>query len=329
MIVVTGATGFVGSAVVLKLLDKGFEVRVLCRPGSEQSNLKGLDVEVFEGDLLDPSSFSSLLKGCKGLFHIAADYRLWTRNPNKLFEINYCGTKSLILAAAMAGVPKIVYTSSVATLGIIDGGNGDETTPVNYRDMIGVYKQSKFYAEELVRNLVFSEKIPIVIVNPSTPIGPRDIKPTPTGRLILEASLGKVPAFVNTGLNVVHVDDVAVGHLLAFERGVIGERYILGGENIELIDILAKVAKITGRNPPKIKLPHNLILPLGYISEAWTYIVGGSSPFVTVDGIKMSKKKMFFSSEKAMHKLGYKPRLTSSAIADAISWFDQMGRLRK
>ena len=327
MILVTGATGFVGSAVVRLLLDRGDAVRVLARPGSDRSNLADLDIEVAEGDLLLPETLRPALKGCRGLYHIAADYRLWTRNPEQMLAANVEGTRSILRAAADAGVSRMVYTSSVATLGIVKGGAGDERTPVTYDDMIGIYKQSKFLAEVAAQELIDNDGVPCVIVNPSTPVGPRDIKPTPTGRMIVEAAAGRMPAFVDTGLNIVHVDDVAQGHLLAFDKGVVGERYVLGGENMELSAILAEIARITNRKAPGIKIPHNLILPLGYAAEAWTRLTGGSEPFVTVDGIRMAKKKMFFSSAKAKRDLGYMARPPTQALEDAIDWFRGNGYL--
>ena len=327
MIAVTGATGFIGSAIVRHLLEQGEEVRVLARPGADRRNINGLKIEIFEGDLKNPESLFPFVKGCNGLFHVAADYRLWVRNKSELFKVNCDGTKAVILAAAAAGVSRIVYTSSVATLGTINGGVGVEDTLVSYKDMIGAYKQSKYCAEELVRSLVINESIPIVIVNPSTPVGPRDVKPTPTGRMILEAALGKMPAYVDTGLNIVHVDDVAEGHFLAYKRGVIGARYILGGDNLTLYDVLSHIAKITGRRPPRFKIPHNLILPFGYCVEGWARIFRLTDPFITVDGIKMAKKKMFFSSAKAKNELGYCPGSANNALNDAVAWLEETGQL--
>ena len=327
VILVTGATGFVGSAVVRLLLDRGDAVRVLARPGSDRSNLADLDIEVAEGDLLQPESLGPAVRGCTGLFHVAADYRLWTRNPELMLKANVEGTRSILRAAADAGVSRIVYTSSVATLGIVRGGSGDEQTPVTFDDMIGIYKQSKYLAEVAAQELIDNDDVPCVIVNPSTPVGPRDIKPTPTGRMIVEAAAGRMPAFVDTGLNIVHVNDVAKGHLLAFDQGTIGERYVLGGENMELSAILVEIARITNRKAPSIKIPHNLILPLGYAAEAWTRLTGGSEPFVTVDGIRMAKKKMFFSSAKAKRDLGYDARPAPQALEDAITWFRGKGYL--
>lgn len=322
----TGATGFVGSAVLRRLADRGIEVRALARPGSVRRNLEGILVEVVEGDLNDHMSVIRALRGCQALFHVAADYRLWTREPHKMFAINVDGTRDLMVAAMEAGVERVVYTSSVATLGLnADGSPADETTPVTYADMIGPYKQSKFLAEEEVRRLARDEGLPVVIVNPSTPIGPRDIKPTPTGRMIVEAATGRMPAYVDTGLNVAHVDDVADGHLLAFEKGRIGERYVLGGENMSLRRILEEIATITGRKPPRVQLPHNLILPIAYAVEAWSWVTRGGEPFVTVDGIKLARKLMYFSHAKAAAELGYAPRPAREALEDAIVWFRANG----
>ena len=327
-ILVTGATGFVGSAVVRALLTEGEEVRVLVRPQSNRNNLAGLNVEFAEGDLNDPKSLLPAVKGCRVLFHVAADYRLWARNPEEMVRTNVEGSLSLLHAALAANVEQIVYTSSVATLGINPNGvPGNEETPVTVDQMIGVYKRSKFLAEEAVQKLIQEQDAPIVIVNPSTPAGPCDIKPTPTGRMIAEAAAGKVPAFVDTGLNVVHVDDVAAGHLLAWRKGVIGERYVLGGENLPLSEILAKIAKICDRKPPTIRLPHGAIIPIAHIAEFWTRMTGGSEPFVTVDGVKMARKKMYFSSEKAERELGYRARPAQDALVDAVVWFRENGYL--
>ena len=328
MILVTGATGFVGSAVLRRLLAAGHRVRALVRPASDRRNLEGLAVEVVEGDLLEPSTLGPALAGCTGLFHVAADYRLWAPDPGPMFRANVDGTRTLMLAARDAAVARIVYTSSVATLGVLPGeAAADEATPVTFADMIGPYKQSKFLAEAAVKQLVDDERLPAVIVNPSAPIGPRDIKPTPTGRLIRDAAAGRVPAYVDTGLNVAHVDDVAEGHLLAFERGKVGERYVLGGENMSLKAILGAVAQAAGRRPPWIKLPHGVVLPIAYAAEAWSRVSGGGEPFATVDGVRMSRKKMYFSHAKAACELGYSPRPAAHALADAVRWFKDHGYL--
>jgi len=328
MILITGATGFVGSAVLRRLLDAGHRVRALVRPTSDRRNLEGLAVEVVEGDLLEPSSLKPALEGCSGLFHVAADYRLWAPDPGPMFRTNVDGTRMLLLAARDARVDRIVYTSSVAALGVLPGDAvADEETPVTFADMIGPYKQSKFLAEAAVRTLIEDERLPVVVVNPSTPIGPRDIKPTPTGRLIVEAAAGRMPAYVDTGLNVAHVDDIAEGHLQAFDKGRVGERYILGGENMSLKAILGAVAEAAGRRAPKLKIPHGAILPIAYAAEAWVRVFGGGEPFATVDGVRMARKKMYFSHAKAARDLGYAPRPAEHALADAVRWFTDHGYL--
>lgn len=323
-VLVTGASGFVGAAVVRQLLTPERDVRVMIRQGSDRSNVQGLDVEVVTGDLTDHASLRTAVRGCHGVFHVAADYRLWVREPQAMFAANVAGTRALMQAALAADVGRIVYTSSVATLGIRKGAPSDEETPVAFADMIGHYKQSKFLAEGEVRRMREEHDLPVVIVNPSTPIGPRDIKPTPTGRLIVEAAAGRMPAYVDTGLNVVHVEDVAAGHLLAYERGRIGERYVLGGEDMTLSAILGEIAALTGRKAPKIKLPHGAVLPLAYLAEAWSRLAGGE-PFVTADGVKMSRKQMFFSSAKAQAELGYRPRPARDALKDAVAYFRERG----
>ena len=325
---VTGATGFVGSAVARALIADGEAVRVLARPNGDRRNLDGLELEVVEGDLNDPSSLARAVVGCSVVFHVAADYRLWTRNPDEMIRTNVEGSRALIRVACEAGAERIIYTSSVATLGINkDGTPSDENTPSTEADMIGDYKRSKFLAEEAVHAIIREDGAPVVIVNPSAPVGPNDIKPTPTGRMIVEAAAGRMPAFVDTGLNVVHVDDVAAGHLLAWKQGVLGERYVLGGEDMALADILAAIARICNRKPPTIRIPHGAIMPVAYIAEAWTRLTGGSEPFVTVDGIRMARKKMYFSSAKAERDLGYKARPVQQAFEDSVTWFREKGYL--
>lgn len=324
MILVTGATGFVGAAVSRKLLEAGRRVRVLIRGGGDRTNLDVPAIDIVTGDLTDADSLRHAVRGCEGVFHVAADYRLWVRDPAAMFAANVEGTRMLMRAALDAGVARVVYTSSVATLGIRAGEVSDEETPVSFADMIGPYKQSKFLAEVEVRRMVAEDGLPAVIVNPSTPVGPGDVKPTPTGRMIVEAAAGRMPAFVDTGLNVVHVDDVAVGHILAFERGTLGERYILGGDDMTLAAILAEIAALSGRKPPRIKLPHGAVMPLAYAAEAWCRLAGGE-PFATVDGVKMARKRMFFSSTKAQAELGYRARPARDALADAIADFRRRG----
>ncbi len=326
-VLITGASGFVGSAVLRHLVRAGHRVRALVRPDSDRRNLDGVPVEIAVGDLRDRASLERAAAGCSGLFHVAADYRLWTPKPDGIYQTNVSGTRELMLAAAAAGVERIVYTSSVATLGLTpDGTPADETAPAAIDDMIGHYKRSKFLAEAEVLKLAGDEGLPVVIVNPSTPVGPRDIKPTPTGRMIVEAAAGRMPAFVDTGLNLVHVDDVAAGHLLAYERGAVGERYILGGDNMTLREILRDIAAITGRRPPRVRLPHGLVLPIAYLAEAWARVSGGQ-PFATVDGLRMAKQTMFFSSQKARDALGFKPRPAVEALGDAVEWYRRRGYL--
>jgi len=326
---ITGATGFIGSAVLRQLVKAGHCLRALIRSNSDCRNLAGLPVETIIGDLRDRASLDRACAGCSTLFHVAADYRLWVPKPQEIYESNVTGTRNIMLAAAQAGVKRIVYTSSVATLGLTpDGSPADENTPVSLADMIGPYKRSKFLAEAEVKRLVEEQSLPVVIVNPSTPVGPRDIKPTPTGRMIVDAASGRMPAYVDTGLNLVHVDDVAIGHLLALERGEMGERYVLGAVNMTLKEILFALSAITKRRPPRIRLPHNLVLPIAYVSEAWARTAGrNKEPRVTLVGVRLAKKKMFFSAEKAKRVLGFQPRPIEEALGDAVNWFRQHGYL--
>lgn len=325
----TGATGFVGSAVLRRLLDAGHEVRVLARPNGDRRNIDGLDCEIVEGDLIENVFYQKGLKGCDALFHVAADYRLWAPDAEAMHRTNIDGTRDLFRSAAEQGISRIIYTSSVATLGLnCEGTPADEATPSAYDDMIGTYKRSKFRAEEEVRRLVAEEGIPVVTVNPSAPIGPRDIKPTPTGRIIVDAASGRMPAYVDTGLNFVHVEDVADGHLQAFAKGKVGERYILGGENMTLIQMLTEICAYVGRKPPAIKLPQAALMPVAHVVEALSRLTGNWEPFVTVDGVKMSTKRMYFSSEKAGRVLGYKPRPAKEAVADAVDWYRANGFLK-
>jgi dihydroflavonol-4-reductase len=306
------------------MIARGAAVAVLARAGSDRRNLEGLEVTIREGDLRDRRSLEAACAGCDTLFHVAADYRLWTRRPQDLYDSNVTGTRNLMTAALETGIERIVYTSSVATLGInANGTPSTEETPAGLADMVGHYKRSKFLAEQVVDGLVREHGLPAVIVNPSTPIGPRDVRPTPTGRMVRDAAAGRIPAYVDTGLNVVHVDDVAAGHLLALEHGQIGRRYILGGENMTLREILALIAEICGRRPPTIRLPRELIYPIAYLSQAWAWLTNGAEPQATVDGLKMSRKKMFFDSTRAITELGYTARAARLALVDAVEWFQQ------
>jgi len=322
---VTGATGFVGSAVARALEAEGQSIRLLTRANSDRSNLNGLAAQIVEGDLRDAASLERAIAGCAGLFHVAADYRLWVPDPAAMLSANVDGTINLMRAAQRAGVQRIVYTSSVAALGQIgDGTPADETTPNDPAKIVGVYKKSKYLAEQAVKKLVREESLPAVIVNPSTPVGPRDIKPTPTGKTIRDAAAGKIPAYIDTGLNVVHVDDVAQGHLLAYRHGRIGESYILGGEDHSLRDLLRLIAEVAGQKPPRVSLPAAALWPVAIGCELAARAFG-TDPLVTREMLVMARKKMFFSSAKAKSELGYQARPARQAIEDAVAWFRAHG----
>jgi dihydroflavonol-4-reductase len=324
---VTGATGFVGSAVARRLLLAGLPVRALVRPGSPRFHLDGLDLDYAEGDLRDAASVRRAMSGVRYVLHVAADYRLWARDRREIFASNVDGTRNVMQEALRAGVERVVYTSSVATLGLrSDGAAADETVPLSEEQGIGAYKRSKIAAERLVEAMVANEGLPAVIVNPSTPIGPRDVKPTPTGRIIVEAARGRMPGFLDTGLNLVHVDDVADGHFAALTRGAIGERYILGGENVSLADMLADIAHIVGRRSPRFRVPRAVAISVAYAAEATAWFTG-REPFATRDGIRMAEHRMFFTAAKAERDLGFRARPYREALVDAISWFRQAGYL--
>jgi dihydroflavonol-4-reductase len=325
---VTGASGFVGAALTRTLLGAGWQVRVLTRAGSDRRNLRALSVENTIGDLTDPASLERAVADCDAVFHAAADYRLWVPDPQTMYRANVDGTRHLIEAAHRAGVKRIVYTSSVACVGLpADGTAGTEATPVALREMVGHYKRSKFLAERAALEAA-EAGAPVVIVNPAAPVGPRDVKPTPTGQIVLDAALGRTPAYVDTGLNIVHVDDVAAGHVLAFHHGRIGERYILGGENLPLRDILVEITRLAGRSPPRLKLPHGVVLPIAYVAEGIARLTGRPTR-VTVDSVRMARKRMYFSSDKAVRELGYGFRPAALAFADALEWFGAEGYLGK
>ncbi len=323
----TGASGFVGSAVARMLLDAGFSVRALVRPSSPRFHLDGIDLEFVEGDLRDAGSVRQAMTGVRYVFHVAADYRLWAHDPGEIINTNVEGTRNVMREALRAGVERVVYTSSVATLGLRpDGSAADESVPLSEFQGIGAYKRSKIAAERLVEAMVAAERLPAVIVNPSTPIGPRDVKPTPTGRIIVEAARGRIPGFVDTGLNLVHVDDVAAGHLAALRRGTVGERYILAGANVRFADMLADIARLVGRNPPLLRVPRAAAIPVAYAAQAMARLTG-REPFATVDGVRMAKYRMFFSAAKAERDLGFRPRPYLFGLEDAIRWFRQAGYL--
>jgi dihydroflavonol-4-reductase len=326
-VLVTGGSGFLGSAVVRALVARGLRVRALVRPTSPRGNLDGLDCTVVPGDLTDQDSLRAALQGVRFLFHVAADYRLWARDPATILRVNVEGTANLMREALAAGVERIVYTSSVAALKVAGAtAPVDETAPLAPDEAIGAYKRSKTLAERAVERMIAQDGLPAIIVNPTTPIGPRDIKPTPTGRIILDAALGRIPAFVDTGLNFAHVDDIAAGHLAAFERGRIGERYILGGQNLSLQDFLATVAGLTGRRAPRIRLPRGPLFLLAYGAEAVARLTG-REPLLTMDALRMSRYRMFFTSAKAEEELGYRSRPYQEGVADALAWFRTAGYL--
>jgi dihydroflavonol-4-reductase len=324
---VTGASGFVGSAVAAALRQAGYRVRVVVRRSSPRTNLDPAD-EVAVGDMLDRASIAAALKGVRYLVHTAADYRLWAPSADDIIRTNVEGTRILMEEAARAGVERIVYTSSVATIVCGRDEPGDETRLLQPSEAIGAYKRSKVLAERLVSEMVEKSGLPAVIVNPSTPIGPRDVRPTPTGDIIVRAASGRMPAFVDTGLNFVHVEDVAVGHVAALQRGKIGERYILGGENVALSAFLAEIAEIVGRRPPRVRLPRPAVYPIAMGAELYARVTG-RVPFVTRDGLRMSRYHMYFVDAKARRDLGYASRPYREGIVDAIAWFDQAGYLRR
>jgi len=327
MILVTGATGFIGSRVARLLSGRGERVRALVRTTSRRENLEGLDLDLVTGDLQDPESLRRAVAGCEVVYHVAADYRLSARDPQELQRSNVEGTRSLLEACGAAGVAKVVYTSSVGALGIpADGTPGTEATPVALSDMIGVYKRTKFLAEQEALRFA-AEGLPVVIVNPSTPVGPGDIKPTPTGRMIVDFLNGRMPAYVDTGLNLVDVDDVAAGHLLAAERGRVGEKYILGNRNMTLREILETLAEITGLPAPRMRMPYAVALGAGYASRIGSLITGGE-PGIPLEGVRMARKKMFFDASKAVRQLGLPQTPVETALARAVRWFDEHGYVR-
>ncbi|MBV8972812.1 MAG: NAD-dependent epimerase/dehydratase family protein [Sphingomonadaceae bacterium] len=324
-ILVTGAAGFVGAAVARAAVADGWRVRALVRGSSPRSNLTGLEAEVVAADLTDAPAVAAACVGADAVIHVAADYRLWARDPEEIVRNNLAQTENVMRGALAAGIARVVYTSSVATLGLerVPADEGDPLTPAR---AIGAYKRSKVMAERLVEAMVAGEGLPAVIVNPSTPIGPRDVRPTPTGRIIVEAATGKMPAFVDTGLNLVHVDDVARGHLLAMDKGQVGRRYILGGQDVSLRQMLADIAALTGRRAPTLALPRRALFPLAWGAEAVARVTG-REPFVTADALKMAGHHMYFTSARAEAELGYAARPYRQALADALAWFGAAGLL--
>src|SRR5215813_4558213 len=322
---VTGATGFVGSHVAQALAKRGIRLRLLVRKGSDRRNIEALQADLVEGDLREARSFESAIQGCDGLFHVAADYRLWVRNPQEMYRANVDGTRVILGIARKAGVKRTVYTSSVATMGF--GGHGhpaNEDSPVSLEKMIGPYKRSKFMAEQIALEAGKSG-MNVVVVNPTTPVGERDIKPTPTGRIVVDFLKRKFPAYVDTGLNLVDVRECANGHIQAFEKGKSGERYILGGENLTLKQILDKLSAITGLKSPSVRVPYVMALATGVVDEVVTGRIRGKEPRATIDAVRMGRKKMFVSSEKAERELGWKLCAVDDALRRAVNWFRENG----
>lgn len=321
---VTGATGFLGASIVRELLKDGRDVRVLVRAGSDTSNLKGLDVELWTGDLRDSDSLKAGLHGCDTLYHAAADYRLWTRTPQEMYRINVDGTAAILEAALQNSLSRVIYTSSVGTLGNPgDGTPGREDTPVTLNDMVGHYKKSKFLAEREAEKFIV-RGLPLVIVNPSTPIGPFDIKPTPTGKIIVDFLNRKMPAYLDTGLNIIAVEDCARGHILAGEKGRIGQKYILGNANLTMQQIFGMLEEITGLSAPRVRLPYTPILLAAYVNEAIASITG-KAPLIPLTGVQMAAKFMFFDPSKAVKELGLPQTSAKEALKRAVEWFRQNG----
>jgi dihydroflavonol-4-reductase len=321
---VTGATGFIGASLVRELLVRGCEVKALTRPDSDRRNLLGLDIELCQGDLCDSTSLERGLACCDTLFHAAADYRLWTKNPAAMYAVNVQGTRNILEAALKLGVSKVVYTSSVGTLGNPgDGTPGKEDTPVSFADMVGHYKKSKFLAEREAESFI-PRGLPLVIVNPSTPVGPLDIKPTPTGKIIVDFLNRKMPAYLDTGLNIIDVEDCARGHVLAAIRGRVGEKYILGNENLTLRQIFELLEDISGIRSPKVRLPYKPILVAAYINEVISQLTG-KEPLIPLAGVRMAGKFMFFDSSKAVNQLGLPRQPVKVSLQKAVDWFRSEG----
>ena len=323
-VLVTGATGFVGGAVARALVHRGIEVRVMARAGADLQNLQGLSVERVEGDLRDQPSLRHALTGCRQLYHVAAHYALWAKDPSIFYDVNVTGTKSLLEAARDVGTERIVYCSTIGAIGIPPaGGLGTEETPVVFEQMAGHYKRSKYLAEQEV--LKFAKAgLPVVIVNPSAPVGIGDVKPTPTGQVIVDFMKGRMPAYIETGMNIVDVDDVATGHLLAMEKGRIGERYILGSANLMLREVLEILSRLTGVKAPTIKLPRVAILPLAYLNQ-WMANFTGQPPRIPLEGVKMAKYKMHYDCSKAIRELGFPQTPPEVALEKAVKWFRDHG----
>lgn len=321
---VSGATGFVGSHVARRLAASGESVRALARPGSRRQALEGVAVEWVEGDLRDEASLDRALAGVNRVYHVAADYRLWSRHPQEIYDSNVTGTKNLLAAALRARVQRFVYTSTVATIAVPrENALPDETNRASVDEMIGNYKRSKLLAEQEALRAAH-EGLPVVIVNPTTPVGPGDWKPTPTGRIILDFLLGRMPAYVDTGLNFVPVEDVAEGHLLAAQRGKIGERYLLGGRNMTLKELLDALAKITGLGAPTWRIPHSVALIAACADAAYSRVTG-REPRIPIEGVRIARHKMFVNDAKARKELGYQSGTVEAALERAVRWYVENG----
>ena len=324
---VTGANGFVGCHVARELIAQGARVRCFIRRNADLRGLEGLDYEPYVGDLRDAGAIREAARGCEEIYHVAADYRLWVRDPAPMYAANVDGTRNVIAAAKAADVRRLIHTSTVGALGICPGGIGSEDVPVTLDDMVGPYKRSKFLAEQEALRAV-SEGVPIVIVNPSTPIGPGDFKPTPTGRIIADFLNRKLPAYIETGLNLAPVEDVARGHLLAAERGRIGEKYILGGNNLTLAEMLQRLSGLSGLAAPRIRIPYAVAYGFALGAEAVARVVTHRPPRASLTEVRMARKKMFFDSSKAQRELGYAPGSLDEGLMRAINFFRQIGLAR-
>jgi dihydroflavonol-4-reductase len=323
-VLVTGATGFVGGAVARALIRAGVDVRALARSQSDWQNLSTLPVERVEGDLLDPPSLLTALAGCQQLYHVAAYYALWAKDPAVFYDVNVTGTRNMLTAARQVGIERTVYCSTIGAIGLpVGGGLGTEDTPVSLQQMAGHYKRSKYLAEQEVLKLA-REGLPVVIVNPSAPVGAGDVKPTPTGQVIVDFMKGRMPAYIETGMNIVDVDDVAIGHLLAMEKGRLGERYILGCKNLMLQDVFEILSRLTGVRAPSVRLPRSLVLPLAYMNQ-WMAHLTGHPPRIPLEGVKMAKYRMHYDCRKAIHELGIPQTSPEIALEKAVRWFRAHG----
>ncbi len=324
---VTGATGFIGASIVRELLSDGVQVRALVRSGADTQTLQGLELELWQGDLLDCASLEQGIDGCDWVFHAAADYRLWTRTPETMYRVNVEGTRNVLHAALAHNIKRVVYTSSVGTLGNPgDGTPGTETTPVRLTDMVGHYKKSKFLAEREAEKFI-DRGLALVIVNPSTPVGPFDSKPTPTGKIIVDFLNGNMPAYLDTGLNLIAVEDCARGHILAAQKGQIGAKYILGNRNLTLREIFSMLERITGLPAPKVRLPYWPILLAAYLNEGISRITG-RQPLIPLAGVQMARKFMYFDATRAITELGLPQTSVESALGRAVDWFMANGHLK-